>query len=505
MSETDADQAAPKRPKSKLRWLVRGGIALVVLLIAALITVGMLAKSFVSPDYIVAAIEAENNCRVQIASTNVSLLSFPAKVEITGVKVGPRDEHADAGTKLADRPPIEGPLALSAGSILLEANLLDLLRKKISVKHLTLNEVSIGELLIEEEGGPRLTKDGPKLDALFDPPSTVSGSANPEYEEKKKRREAAKERRKLEKEQRIENNEEKFAITELPLPATMNVLNFSDAKLYAKIRKNKTRITFSNIQVNISDIDVDPGDLKAHNKARVTITCHLDIEDRTRTIKYADLDIRSEGEVIPFDPVTGYLNPDLTYTITVLKGSKLDTIPSLVKLGTKIKKLNEIGLKLDALADSVTFQQDTAVTLGYRDDAIRILQPTQIEFNGHLLAIQEGAWFHTGTNEHEAVAEVLVSPEASDKALTNAKAFLTEKLGSLGLDGDLEAKIKKYSAKLLDPVTKDGQVWVPFTSTGDLNDPKVRPDVDLESLAETIALEALGDLLDSTQKGAGGQ
>ena len=493
-----SDTATRKKP-NKFRWLIRGAIALVVLLIALVIAVGVIGKSYVTPDYIVSMIEAENNCRVQIDSTEVSLFSVPSKVEIKGLKIVPRDEHADAGTKLADRPPLTGGL-LTANSITLEANLLDLLSKKISVKHLTIDELNVAELLIEDEGGPRTSKNGPKLDALFDPPVLVKGNENPEFEEKKRRRELAKERRKQEKENRTPAaEEEKFAISELPLPATMNALNIKNARLNAKIRRNKTRITFSNIQIKVSDIDVDPGDLAKHNKARVNISCHLDIEDRDRTIKYADLEIRSEGEVIPFDPLTGYINPDLIYKITILKGSKLDTIPSLVKLATKIKKLNEIGLKLDALADSITFAKDTSVSLGYREDALRFLEPTEIEFNGHLLRIKENAWLHTGSNQHEAMAEVLLSKEASDKALGNAEEFLAEKAKSYSFDKDL---VLKYSRKLLEPVTKNGQVWVPFTSTGDLNDPKVRPDVDLQSLAETMALEALGDLLEKTQQDA---
>ena len=494
------------RPKkaSKLRWPIRIAIGTIILLVVAVLIAARIAKSYVDPDFIAAMIEAENNCRVQIAETKVSLFSFPAKIEIKDIRIGPRDEHADAGTKLKDRPPQVGAVAFSAESMTLEANLLDLLRKKISVNHLTLENVSIGELLIEEEGGPRLAKDGPKLDALFDPPTTVKGNPNPEYEEKKKRRDLAKERRALAKEQRVAKTptSNSFTISELPLPATMDALNFNSANIYAKIRRNKTRITFSNLQVKVSDIDLDPKDLANHNRAKVTITGNLLIQDRDRTTNYADLQIRSEGDVIPFDPVTGYINPDLTYKITVLKGGKLDAIPSLVKLAGKIKKLNDIGLKLDVLAEKITLEDDTVVTVGYRENSLQFIEPTVINFNGHLLTINEGAWLNTGNNRHEAKAEVLLSKEASDKALGNAKEFLADKAKQFSFD---QETVLKYSMKLLEPVTKDGQVWVPFTSTGDFNDPKVRPDVDLQDLAETMALEALGDILDKTQQEAGKQ
>lgn len=489
MSQTETDKASKPR---RFRWMLWIPLALVLLLVALIVAAGTIVKSYITPDFITAAIEAEHNCRAEIGETKISLFSFPAKVEILGARIGARDEHADAGTKLAERPPL-GVGAINADSITLEANLTDLVRKRISVEHLTIGKLYVAEFLIEREGGN-------SLDPFFDPPAIVMGKPNPEFEDKKKRREVAKERRKLAKDERPDATGTPFAISELPLPATMRALNINDAQVNAKIRSNKTRITFSDIQLKVSDIDIAPDDLGEHNHAKISLTAHLDVEDRDRTVKYADLDIRSDGAVIPFDPITGYINPDLTYQITVLQGGKLDAIPALVKLATKIKKLDEIGLKLDALAEEITLGSDTTLALSYRDTTLELMQPAEIDFNGHLLTVHEGTWLHTGSNLHEAVAEVLLSKSASDRALGNARSFLTEKAKQFSFDQDM---VLKYSMKLLEPVTKDGQVWVPFTSSGDFDDPKVRPDVDLKNLAETMALEALGDLLEKTQKEAG--
>jgi len=485
------DPSIPKKSK-KFRWLVRIVLGGAVLLVALVITAVTIAKSYINPDFIAAQIEAENNCRVEIAATELSLFSFPARIELKGVKIAERDPLADAGTKLADRPPLVGIGVINADSIVLEANLLDMILRKISLKHLTIDKLYVSEFLIEREGGS-------SLDKLFDPPATVNGSPNPEFEEKKRRRDLARERRKLSKEERGPVGDTPFTITELPLPATMQAFNINDASVNAKIRRNKTRITFSDVQVKVSDIDLDPGDLEKHNQAKVTVSGHLDVEDRDRTVKYADLDIISAGEVIPFDPITGYLNPDLTYEITVRKGSKLDAVPSLIKLASKIEKFNDYGLKLKALGNDVLLEEDTTITLGYREDALLFTEPVNIRFDGHLLTLKAGAWLHTGSNRHEAEAEVLLSKSASDQALGEARQFLAEKAKKLGLGGDT---VQRYADKLLEPVTKDGQIWIPFTSDGDLNDPDVEPTIDYESLAETMAIELLGDLLDKAQKDA---
>ena len=285
------------------------------------------------------------------------------------------------------------------------------------------------------------------------------------------------------------------------LAVTMKALNIENSQLYAKIRRNKTRITFSNIQIKVSDIDLDPEDLENHNQAKVTITCHLDIEDRDRTVKYADLEIRSEGSVIPFDPITGYINPDLIYNITVPKGSKLDAIPALVKLEAKANdKLEKVGLKLDVLADDITITEDTTLKLAYREDALRLAEEATIVFNDHELVLKDDAWLHTGTNRHEAKAEIFLSQAASDKALGKARDFLREQSKKYSFDQDIALNLVNT---LLEPVTKRGRVYVPFNSTGDFNDPKVRPDIDVEDLAEAMVMEAAKELLNKTQKEAG--
>ena len=146
-------------------------------------------------------------------------------------------------------------------------------------------------------------------------------------------------------------------------------------------------------------------------------------------------------------------------------------------------------------------EEDTVITLGYRDHSLRFIEPVEIKFGGHVLTLNSGAWLHTGNNRHEATASVQLSKPASEKALGEAREFLKKKAEQIGLSGDT---VLRYTNKLLSPVTKDGHIWVPFSSKGDLNDPDVDPDIDFESLAETIALEALGDLLDKTQKDASG-
>jgi len=493
MSQDDAGNSSGKKTKGKLgKWILRLAIVFVLLFVVLIVAIVLIAKSFVNPDYIVSVIEAENNCRVEIQSTDVSLFSFPARIEMQGVKITYRDTHADAGTKLAERPPIEGPGVIFAKSVALEANLFDLLRKRISVKHLTIDELIVSEFLIEREGGY-------SIDPLFDPPQTVAGSPNPEYADKKERRDLAKERRKKEKEEREkQGTPQQFDIAELGVPASMEAFNINNANIKAKIRRDKTRITFSNVQIKVSDIDLDPGDLLGHNKAKVSISCHLDIEDKEYETKYADLDIRSDGDVIPFDPVTGYINPDITYQITVLKGSKMDAVPPLIRLSKNVSKLEKYGLKLDALSENIVLQEDVKLTMGYRDHALTFLEPVEMRFGDHFLVLKPGAWLHTGNNKHEAAADILLSKAASEKALNGSKEFLTKKYSGF-LDKE---KIESFTDKALSPIVRDGQLYLPFTSKGNFNKPDVDVDIELEDvLLEALSGENLGDLLENDDLG----
>ena len=467
-----------KRFKKILLWV---GLPLLLLVIIAAVILGNLVKSFVDPDSVVARIEAERNCRVQLGSIDAEL--FGGKVVLHDLVLLPRDEAADAGTPLADRaPPEGGQTAIRVKRLALDAKLTDLFAKKVTVSKLVVEGLDVS-FLIERDGTA-------SLDPLFDPPQTVKGGVNENFEEESRRRELAKARRKQKPDAEEPIEIDTFNIEELPIPASVKRLEIKDAVVNIKLRKDKTRIQVSGLDVLLDDLDIDPKDLAGHNSAHLVIEGKLDIKDKDKTTTYADLDLRAEGDIVPFDAVTGYLNPDIVTEVTLKKGSEIYSLPLIEKLASTLDKLKKAGLDLkldDLMKETLVIDEDASTRLGWRDGIVRTAAPLAVGLNGHLLLMEPGAWLHTGSNEHEIKGDLTFSESISGSAFGGANAFL------VGIVG--EELAKSVGELLFTPVTKNGRVYVPFVSTGDFGRPKVRPRVDLLDLSDVLQSEAKDDAL----------
>jgi mRNA-degrading endonuclease RelE of RelBE toxin-antitoxin system len=469
------------RPKSGqrkwLKWLVVGTVLIVLV---ALISLTLVAKKLLTVDTLVEKFEETYNCRLQVGEFKVSGLTGTTKIELKNVALAARDAVADAGTPHDQRTPIGGGV-LMIGSVTLEADASDLLQKKISVR-----EINVGGLTYYSV----IQKDGSHaLDPLFDPPVTINGAPNPKFEEKMKRRTEAKERKKLSKEEREKLDKEKeFNIAELPMPATMERLRINDSRIDLKLRTTKARIAIYDIDLSVSNVDFDPADLANHNSAEVKFSASLDLEDNERTVKHAELKIASDGTVVPFDAVTGEVNPDISYTISVLQGSRIEEIPALVKVGKE--KLQKYGVVLD-IGRNLVIEKDATMAITFRNSELWTVGQTVINFSGHQLTLEPESWWNSGTNQHRIPGQLLVSKEVTADARGQAEKFLADKFGLN------KALVKEVAGVLLTPLMRDEQLWMPFTSSGDFSKPKVVPQWgELLDATEILKEEAKGKAME---------
>ncbi len=468
-----------KRFRRLLIWV---GLPLVTILIIAVVLVGAMVRSLLDPAAIAARIEAEKNCRVALGGVDAKLLG--GKIILHDLVLMPRDEHADAGTPLAERPePVFNQTGIRVKRLALDAKLTDLLARRLTVRELALDELQVS-YLIERDGSP-------SLDPLFDPPETVGGKPNERYEEEKKRRDLAKARRKMSPNDESRPEIDTFNVEELPIPATVERLRISDATVNIKRRKDKMRFQLSGIDLELDDLDIDPADLANHNRAHLEMECRLDIKDRDRTTTYADLALHARGDIKPFDPSTGSLNPDLITEVTLREGSKVFSLPLIEKLASTLDKLKKAGLDVSDLEDILIVNNDASTRLGWRDGVVRAVDPLAVTLNGHELVMDPGAWLHTGSNEHEINGDLTFSDKTSSSALGKANEVL------VGLVG--EELAVSVGELLFSPVTKGSRVYVPFVSSGDFSRPKVRPRVELVDLSDVLKSKAKDDALDLLQ------
>ena len=80
----------------------RAAVPLLVLVVITLVVLEVVLSSKLDKGLIVDLIEAEKNMRVDVGEVKARLIG--GRVELTDVLLSARDEHADAGAPVTERP-----------------------------------------------------------------------------------------------------------------------------------------------------------------------------------------------------------------------------------------------------------------------------------------------------------------------------------------------------------------------------------------------------------------
>jgi hypothetical protein len=312
---------------------------------------------------------------------------------------------------------------------------------------------------------------------MLDPPKYVKGALNPEYEEKRKRRELAKARRKM---KLAEENvvDDSFNVSEMPMATKLKSLVLRDSIVSIKLIKSNNRIAFTDIKGSVSDLDIDPLDLIRHNSAYLELSGNLSVTGPQGEIEYASLNLQADGKIQPFDSQTGFLNPDLITDLTVKKGSRIMSLPIASKLASMLDQLEEAGLDISVIEEILVVNEDSKLRLGLRNYILRAVEPLPVIINGSRLVIDEGAWLNTASDAHLINASFTFSEKISNSTFTRANKMLSEIVG--------KSVAGPVAELLFTPVTKEGRIHIPFVSSGDFNRPKVRVSVALRDLADAV-------------------
>ncbi len=442
--------------------------ALSVLALGALVAVlGWLAWRQLTPDQLVLKIEEAHNCRAEIEGCEVSLWPGPARVELTGVRLTPRDEAADQARPPAGRSPVkvkDTVLAFRRGVLEVELPAL-LLSRRLLVRELSLEGADVKADLLS--GGENT------LRPLFARP-------------------AKKDRKDKEPKPKAEAEEAEpapvFNARDLKFSSTLHRVALVDSRLRFRNRKSKTVIELDRCTFEVTDIAVDPARLDTENRATLDLRTRLYVDSRKKEdLRYADIGLRLRGVVIPFEPATGNLNPDLTFETVFEKGTSIQGLPIFEKLQKNLDKARQAGLKLTNLQQLTELEEDAALSLRLRSNRFTLLSPATLNFVDYSLAMTPGSYLDAGTETHEFNAHFAVSRRHSEAALRGVEEFLAP------LGEDAAASLRGF---FIDPLVKDGRVAMGFTSKGDLDDPKVKIDHPLQDLKDQLE-ETGKDLLKS--------
>lgn len=439
------------------------GIALAIIVL--LFAVSMLAKFFLTKDFLVKEIEASINSRVQIGSVDVSLLSFPAKVKLNDVIITQRDEVVEIGTPGSDRLELsEGDIALSALSF--ELSLWELLSRKIHVEHFDLDGLHIKATLFEDGSN--------SLDPLFaSPESTDEEQPDPKPEEDKKDVIAG--------EKGFNAKKQEQFVTYLE---SVDIRNVS---FDLEIEKTGLFIQGSDCGVLLENIRVDPQALEKVNEASVQFTSKVEVyESPLKKLKYGEIGLSGPAVARLFDPTTGNIDPIINLDLNISENSHISTqVPYLQKVWAYGAKLSKFGVSIGTLPDRATFGRSRKLAGGYQRGRVDLSEDVSILIHDWELALNQPSWLASGDETHEFFIDFSASKKASDSLVRHIDGLV--KKVPKEVRGNLSEEIKSGWLQ-------NGKLTVSLRTSGSLSFPKI------EMLTEIPAIDQL--IKDYAQKSA---
>lgn len=430
-----------------------------------------------TPAALVRRLEQSLNCRAEVGSTSVSLFSFPARLEVKGLRLLPRD--GEVSKALKDRQPpkkVETVLAVPAFSA------------DLSLPALLSREIKVGQLqLTGAEAYTIRRKNGVNtLSAMFSkPPSDSKPEAKPKAEPEASPKPAAK----------------AFA-------AALAVAKLENAKITIRNEKRKQLIELQDVNLSVANLRylppadavtvavaaaaVDaPASMPCDVKASLRLTS-LDMKEKRGQMDFT-LDIASTVTLL----AGGRLADGTTLDIKVKSASWIDRIPTLEKLAKKMAKLkDQIGLDLTSFPVSGRMREGTSIKARIEGGRFLFLEDTLFNFDTCRIRIKAGSWFDPDDQQHEFHGNIAANEDITKNAVEGVDAFLNSK-------GENLAKIGRETLMqaLLD---KDGRLSIPFTSTEDIGRPEVTISKSFEKdISNAVGNFAKGLLKDALDGGDG--
>lgn len=434
-------------------------------------------------DAVIAQVEQWWDCRATLESSTVNLLSTPATVELRGLKLAISDDEVTKPYAQRSAFP-EDQALLVAEHATLSVTLKDLLSRRYNIEKLHISNLRL-RTEIDTEGDST-------LDMMFDSPEDESEPLPAEQVQTKRPLNAlaanisseppqtgdpAKPKKKRTKKRK--KDKEPFKASDLGLALQVQEASVNNGSFEIVDFKNQTHMTLSNIALTLSDIDVDPNNLAAHNRSNLKFAGDIKTAKTDSTEVTANFNVQGDGVFHPFAPDTGLWFPDLGLNILIKKGSSFGGAPLETQMREKdMKKMREYGLDLTGLAMGGVLQDDLVTQIHAIGSKMIIGRDTHLIFPDYGITLLQKSWINAAEDDHRLNGRFTANPELSQRVLSGAQAKLGEKYG------DTVAALAQatINATFMD---EQKRLIIPIKSRGPLS----KPDVSLDG--------TIGDITDS--------
>lgn len=434
--------------KRRRLWKVLLALLLVVL-VSAVAAAHWFVRKETTPGALVRRLEKSLNCRAEVASASVNIFSFPATLEVKGLRLLPRDEEVEKPLKERQAPKkVETVLAVPFLSA--DISLPGLLRHEINVGQITLNGAEAST--IRRKTGENT------LSVMLSKPPAATPEPKPEPGAKP-------------------------STPSKPFAAALTMARLTDAKVSIRNEKKKQLIELKEVNISLANLRYTPAEAAAAGipvPSDIKATLHLtslDMKEQRQEMDFT-LDLASTLTIL----AGGDIADGTTLDIHVKTGSYLDRIPTLEKLAKKMAKLkDQIGLDLTSFPVSGRLVRDADIKGKIEGGLLKFQEDTNFNFDTCRIKIKAGSWFNPDDQQHEFEGLIAANAEITKNSMAGVDAFLTSK-------GESLAKIGRET--LMKALLNDqGLLTIPFTSTEDIG----RPEVTISKSFEKNISNALGD------------
>jgi hypothetical protein len=433
------------------KWLLIGFMLIAVLMVA----LTAIYRALLSKDFLISKIEASINSRVQIGELGVSLFSIPARVVIANVIVAERDDVVRHGLPHDQRSRLEsGEFRIKEVSF--DVSLKELFSKEIKVSQL--NVVGAHADLVMNETGEL------NIEKLFAAPPGTS-----------------------------EKNDKKgLNAKDSPgFVAALDRLILKDASFDMVIKKTGLEMIGRDVNLDLSDIKVNPNALELVNEAHMQLDAHFEaFSSKKGRLKYGQIGLKGPARVRLFDPATGALAPDAEIDFMIDPSSYVSTkAPYVVKLYEVTEQLAKLGLQSKPLPEKLTFGRERKLKASHAQNKIDLHEPVSMVMDDWELVFEGGSWVELGSEEHRSGVRLIASAKVSDfvrKHLIKVTEIVPEKSRST-LEDELIAQW-----------FVENRLNLKASTHGALSDPGVKlatPLPDAEKIAKDYAKSKLLDFI----------
>lgn len=333
--------------------------------------------------------------KVSLDSSELELWSSPARWRLAGLTVTPLEVPQGAP---------QGPV-LRLQEAVLEVSLLDLLRRTLDVKRLTLEGLEASEYL-SPEGESQLQavlgKGKKKPDGEAAPAGAKIASA---------------------KKPAASKQPAVFQADQLGMTVRVHEARLDGARLSIHNRVNKTKTRLEDLHFALTGIDVDPTNLAEHNRAAVELSAKLTLEGRgkvdgeMRDVRFAFLNLSGQGSMRPFDPATGVWNPLSEWELTLARGSALAGYMTMGQADAEaVKKLRDFGLDVSDLPMGGELTEPAVLRLTLQDNRITVRDDARLVLPEYEVRMAAESWLNSAEDAQDLGIR-LVCGEELDRRL----------------------------------------------------------------------------------------